>query len=74
VAHELLDGRQVGPRVEEVAGIGPTQVMRRGGGQAGGQGAAGEDLANGLAGQGAPEAEVAGAVDPTKQRAWGIAS
>jgi len=33
VNHELLDGRQVGAGVEEVAGVGPAQIMRRDGGE-----------------------------------------
>lgn len=73
VAHQLLDHGQIGTRVEEVTGIGPAQVMGGHGGQAGGQRATGEDLADGLAAERVAEAEVAPAVDGPEERSGRVA-
>ena len=73
MAHQLLDGGQVGAGGEEITGVGPAQVMGRDGGQPGGHGAAAEDLTDGLAGEGVAEAKVAPPVDGAEERPGGLA-
>jgi len=74
VAHELLHGRQIGARVEEVAGVGATQVVGRNGGHACGQGAPRQNLADSFSSEGVAETELARPIDRAEQRPGSIAS